>query len=419
LSRKLDDWLKHWLDYSSGWEAPERMRLWSGISAISAALQRKCYTFVKRQRLYPNIYVLLVGPPGVGKGNAMKVLRTWLREIDEIKVAPDSLTKRSFYSALETAKCSPELTDEFIGGGAENFFAKTHCSLTAFIEELGVFLHPGDHDFIWALCHVYDTPPKLHHKTEHSGENKIEDVYFSMLSACTPKALKDIFTDQALELGISARTMIIFSDEKIDVDIFGAPANWGSLEKDLQHDLRRISRIHGEYQFDEEAAAELVAWAKTGFHPAPKDARFEHYNARRFVQICKVCMCCAASKRQDPVILIEDLFQVKTFLLEAERVMPQAVETVGANPYLIQQQMALRLVNKVWEAETRGVGEPELRRRLNTELDPRYTDSVIDGLEKARWMVTSGKTPDRIFYPRGKQKEGASKDPPNGEGNTG
>lgn len=405
MSRKLDDWLKHWLEFSSAWESPERMRLWAGISAISAVLQRKCWTYVKNQPLYPNLYVLLVGPPGVGKGNAMKVLRAWLRDVDNVNIAPDSLTQRSFYSELEAAHCDPELTDEFLGKSAEGFLNKGHCSLSAFIEELGVFLHPGDHDFIWALCHVYDCPPELHHKTQHAGENKAREIYYSMISACTPKALKDIFTEQALELGISARTMIIYSEEKIDVPIFGRPPGRGALEKDLKYDLRRMARIKGEYQFDEEAARELVAWSKTGFHPAPKDLRFEHYNTRRFVQLVKTCMCCAASKRQDPVILPEDLFQAKTFMLEAERVMPQAVQTVGANPYLVQQQTAIRLVNRIWQAETRGVTEAEIRQRLNTELDPRYTDQFIDSLEKARWVSTSGKAPDRVFFPRGRTEE--------------
>jgi hypothetical protein len=345
----------------------------------------------------------------------MKDLRTWLRQIEELNIAPDSLTKRSFYSTLEGAKVGAELTDEFIGKGAEEYFAKSHHSLTAFIEELGVFLHPGDHEFVWVLCHVYDTPPILHHKTEHAGENLVHDVYFSMLSACTPKSLKDIFTEQALELGISARTMIIFSDEKIQVDIFGKVEGRGILESNLKHDLTRISRIQGEYQWETEAARELVDWVNAGMPPIPKDPRFEHYVSRRFTQFAKVCMCCAASKRQDPVVLPDDVFQAKTFLLDAERFMSEAVATVGANPYLVQQQNAIRLIHSVYSAEMRGVSESELRRRLSTDLDPRYTDYILNELERARWVVAVGKMPNRFFYPKGREPR---IDTANGQGNT-
>lgn len=403
MSRKLDDWLKHWLEYSSAWESPERMRLWAGVSAISAAMQRKCWTFVKGQRLYPNMYVLLVGPPGVGKGNAMRVLPEWMREIDTIQLAPDGLTRRSFFSALEAAKVMPEILLE--GGRAETELLGVHHSLTAFIEELGVFLHAGDNDFIYVLCHVYDTPIQFHYKTEHAGENFIESVWFSMLSAVTEKGLKDIFTDQALEMGISARTMIIFSDEKIKVDIFGVPPHREELEKDLKYDLRRIHRVQGEYQFAEDAAAELVDWADKGFPPVPRDPRFEHYNTRRFVQFVKLCMICAAAKRQDPVILKEDVFQAKTFLLDAERVMPQAVITLGANPYLELQQRAIKYINHVYTQQTRGTTEGELRRALTSELDPRYSDMILDELDKAKWISSFGKVPNRTFFPRGKEPE--------------
>ncbi len=377
------------------------MRLWSGIAAISAALQRKTYTYVKAQRCYPNTYILLIGPPGVGKGNAMKELSAWLRDIKGLFISPDGLTRRSFFSALEAAVCS---TGDFTDGADAIAALKTgqHHSMTAFIEELGVFLHAGDNDFIYFLCHVYDAPPRFHYKTETAGENFIENAWFSMLSAATAKGLKDIFTDQALELGISARTMIIFSDEKIDVPIFGKPESRDVLRKELQYDLNRIATIIGEYQFTEEAAEKLVAWSKTGFAPIPKDPRFVHYVSRRFVQIVKLCMICAASKRQEPVILPEDLFQAKTFILEAERVMPGAVAAIGANPYLAQQQLAIKLITQKYEIQMKGTKEAELRQKLSADLDPRYGDMILDDLMKARWIETLGKSPNRVFFPRGK-----------------
>jgi hypothetical protein len=376
------------------------MRLWAGISAISATLQRRVWTHVKAQKLYANTYVLLCGPPGVGKGNAMKILTPWLREIEQLHIAPDGLTRRSFYSALENSPVNDYNFEE--GAKAEDVVGQRHFSMTAFIEELGVFMQPGDNQFVYALCHVYDTPLQLHYKTEHAGENFIENAWFSMLSAVTPKGLKDIFTDQALELGISARTVIIYSDEKIKVDIFGVPDRREQLEKELRFDLNRMTQIQGAYNFSEEAAEQLVAWSETGFSPIPKDPRFEHYNTRRFVQIVKLCMICAAAKRQDTVILPDDIAQAKTFILEAEQVMSGAVQTLGANPYLSQQQLAIRLVNIRWQTQMKGTSEAELRQKIGADMDPRYSDMLLADLEKAAWLDCTGKSPFRIFYPRGK-----------------
>lgn len=391
--RKCDNWLKSWLEYSSSWESPERFRLWSGIAAISAVTQRRLFTYVKGQQLFPNTYILLIGSPGSGKGNAMKYLAQWLKDFDGefFRMAPDGLTKRAFYMTLEGAKVMP-------GGDPNN---EQH-SLTAFIEELGVFLHPGDNDFVYALCHVYDCPKKFHYKTASAGENFANNACFTMLSACTPKALRDIYTEDAMELGISARTIIVYADDKIEVPIFGKPENHDKLAKDLKYDLARMLETEGEYQFDEEAAQALVDWAATDFAPKPKDSRFEHYNSRRFVQIVKLCMICALSKRDDPIILIEDFNQARDMLLECERYMPKAIETLGANPLLMQRNASMLLINENFRKLNAPTHEHDLRRLMERDVPIQFHDEMLDQLEKGKWVSVIGSKPDRLFYPRGK-----------------
>ncbi len=393
--RKCDDWLKSWMEFSAGWEAPERFRLWSGIAAVSAMCQRKVFTYVKGQRLHANTYILLIGSPGSGKGNAMKYLAQWLKLMkgDLFNMAPDGITQRAFYMVLEDSSSIP--------GGDVNY--EQH-SLSAFIEELGVFLPPGDNKFTYALCHIYDCPQKFEYKTAHAGENSAVNASFSMLSACTPKALRDIFTEDAMELGISARTIIIFADERVEVPIFGRREERDRLEKDLKYDLLRMLHVVGDYQFEDEAASALVAWSKEGFKPVPKDPRFEHYNSRRFVQVVKLCMIFALSRRDDPVILLEDFNDVKTILLEAERFMPRAIETLGANPLLAQQQAALRHINEVFARLKRGTQEHELISVLSRDVSPHLIESLIDAISNAKWVTASGTHPNRLFFPRGKEK---------------
>jgi len=399
--RKCDNWLKSWLEYSSAWEAPERFRLWSGIAAISAVMQRKLFTFVKGQRLYANTYILLIGAPGSGKGNAMKYLAEWLKDLDGelFRIAPDGITKRAFYISLEGAKQLP--------GG--DLSLEQH-SMTAFVEELGVFLQPGDNDFIYSLCRVFDCPSKFHYKTAHAGENFAVNASFSMLSACTPKALKDIFTSDAMELGISARTMIIFADDKVDIEIFGKRTSDEKLEKDLKYDLTRMLNITGEYTFDDEAAKALISWSRTNFGPQPKDPRFEHYNSRRFIEIIKLIMIFSLSKRDEPIILIDEVNEVKSIILEAERYMPRAIETLGANPLLAQQQQAIELINLTWVSFNKATEESDLYSSLSRDTPPYLMKDLLDSISNAKWVNVIGTPPNRRFLPRGKKTEEKEKD---------
>jgi hypothetical protein len=393
VSRKLPDWIGAWLEYSANIESPARFRLWAAISTLSAALERRIFTQVKGQFLFPNTYIILVGPPGSGKGNAIKELRAMLDENSSVTIAPDGLTKQSFYEVLEGAAKSDT---------AENAL-EVHSPLYAYIEELGVFLQPGDSDFIYTLCHVFDCPPKFHYKTKTAGENFVERACFGFVAGATPKALRDIFTEQAMELGISARTMLIFADDKVNVEVFGVPKKNEKLQKDLKHDLFEITGLRGEYTFAEDAAEEVVKWHGENMKPPPSDPRFEHYNARRFIQFVKLCMIVAVSKRSDPIISLSDVEVARKILLEAEKFMPQAIVSLGANPMLMQQQTAIKFINGLFEKTNAGVKEFMLRRRLTIETNPAYVDVILDQLEHAKWVTTVGKAPNRTFYPRGKE----------------
>jgi len=392
--RELQDWIAAWLDYSSGIESPLIYRAWAAIATLSGVMQRKAWVRVKGQKLFPNMYVLLVGDPGLGKGNAMKELRLWCADLKNLHTAPDGLTKRSFYEVLEGAivenPTNPLVHD---------------CALFAFVEELGVFLHAGDHDFVYTLCHVYDTPPTFWYKTFGSGENHMENVCFGFVAGVTPKALKDIFSEQAMEMGISARTILIFSDERIKVPIFGNATANENLGKALRHDLGQISGLRGEYIFEDEAAESLVAWTNDDMPPIPQDPRFNHYNARRFVQFVKLCMVTASARRDDLVILNTDVAAAKMVLLEAERFMPRAIESLGANPLLFQQQTAIKYINFIYLTRKKSCSEAELRRRLSVEVHPTYVDVLIDQLAHARWVSVLGDKPDRMFLPRGREEK--------------
>jgi hypothetical protein len=388
------NWIGSWLEYSAKVESPLLFRTWAGIATLSAALGRRCYTRVKGQVLFPNLYVILVGPPGSGKGNAMKELRYWFEHIDNVHIAPDGLTKRSFYDVLESSHvANPEHPLAF------------ECSLMAYIEELGVFLHAGDNDFIYEICHAYDCPPQFKYKTHGAGENHMERVSFGLVAGVTPRALKEIFSEHAMELGISARTILVFASESVPVDIFGANPRSEQLAKDLQSDLRDISSLRGEYFFDDDAAEEVVSWVTAGQPPVPQDPRFSHYNVRRFVQFIKLCMICAAAKRNELVILQPDVHEAKTVLLEAERYMPRAIESLGANPLLYQQQLAIQYINLKLKIEHSATSEEELRRRLSVDVHPAYMDTLIDQLASARWVECIGEKPNRKFLPRGQREK--------------
>ena len=59
--RRLEDWLTSYLEYTSEQESPQLFHLWVGMNVIASTLERRVWVDRGYYRLYPNLYVCLVG----------------------------------------------------------------------------------------------------------------------------------------------------------------------------------------------------------------------------------------------------------------------------------------------------------------------------------------------------------------------
>src|SRR5688572_20618371 len=87
------NWLKAYLLYTNDILSPESFNLWTGISVIASALQRKTFIPVNQFLCYPNAYVVLMGPPGTMKSTSMRAGRELLSTVPKIFMATDSTTR--------------------------------------------------------------------------------------------------------------------------------------------------------------------------------------------------------------------------------------------------------------------------------------------------------------------------------------
>ena len=73
-----------WLAYTDGLSSPNNFINWGYIYTISACLQRRVWIGDNDSQLFPNINVILVGEPGVGKGLVIKavtsLVKHWYRK---------------------------------------------------------------------------------------------------------------------------------------------------------------------------------------------------------------------------------------------------------------------------------------------------------------------------------------------------
>ena len=63
--------IEKWRYFLKDLESPDLFIDWGFYSMISTALQRRVWLFPDTFTLYPNLFVLLVGPPAAGKSRVI------------------------------------------------------------------------------------------------------------------------------------------------------------------------------------------------------------------------------------------------------------------------------------------------------------------------------------------------------------
>ena len=400
MSRILPDFLDAFMDWTDGSLSPPRFRRWAGLSTISAALKRSVHTRIVRKTQYPNLYVILVGQPGSGKGVAMRFQKDLLVATKTIKMTPAAVTKRSFIKAVEGSK---DRTTNIVTG-----LTTDCCAITGCIDELGTFLQENDMPFMEVLADLYDNPDVWDYSTQHVGEHHLENTTFNLIAGTQPRYIGRAFTQDALEMGFPARLIMVYDDPVGRVaSLFSEDsleAEKLEMEEKLGHDLNQITLMNGEYVWDSAARDELEAWYQRDLHPIPADSRFEHYNTRRLAHITKLTMLVSSSRSSDLIMTLEDLRRAKEILLDAEAFMPRAISRMGANPirqYMINAVKVIGLYcNDPGNDKKKGMPEHRLRAIMGQDIEPRYMLLTISELIAQKAIKSVGEEPNRFFWPR-------------------
>src|SRR5512142_899149 len=72
IERKCDDWLTKYVEYTEDFEPPAAYQRWMGVLTLAVAAGHRVWLQEANIKVWPNLYVVLVGPSGIGKGQAMR-----------------------------------------------------------------------------------------------------------------------------------------------------------------------------------------------------------------------------------------------------------------------------------------------------------------------------------------------------------
>lgn len=321
------DFITDFLNYTADLQSPKIYRLWSAICAIAGALERRIWTDNQNRPAYPNLYVLLVGAPGVGKTNSINLVENLWRSTKELHIAPHNTTKASLIDRLEDSKRIVLVKPDF---------PVDYTCLLVVVDELNVLIPAYDSAYLGTISRIWDNPD-FHEEARRTGqktETKIDKPTLNILTGVQPEFLGSIIPTEAWGQGAMARFIMIYSNEVINTDIWGAYRNphTDPAFAALKEKFKPMLRLWGQCQWHPAAADTLSDWARDGCPPVPHHVRLEHWNRRRAQMVMKLSMISAVSRTMTTVVEPGDLARAFEWLMEVEAHIPSVFHAMATGP---------------------------------------------------------------------------------------
>lgn len=378
-----------YLEYTKETESPYIYHRWCAIAGLGAILGRNFHLQHGGNRIYPNIYTMLVGQPGARKTTAIRSIRKLCIASGYENIAADKTTKEKFLMDLQGGQENNAETGRYSGGrtydtataqnlwgpATDNDGTPREVFITA--DEFNDFTGQNNVDFFRLLGVLWDYEGVYKSRIKNGVSVAIPEPTVSILAGITPQDFALTFPAEAMGIGFLSRLLLI-QGEKSARKYTIPPTPSKELRDELINFLKKIQQqIRGEAKITPEALEILHKiyheWQDL------QDVRFRNYSTRRFTQLLRIVLICAASKELVE-IKAEEVIEANTYLSAAEVEMPSALGQFGKGKHSAIADKLMTLLNTA----IKPLGFKELWAEVHKDLDKAADMAVIvQGLEQA------------------------------------
>jgi len=384
VSRRLPHFIDSFIKFMANKGSPTLYTKWTAIFVISAACERRVWMTTTKGILYPNQYIVLVGPAGIGKSVctnfAYDLLNSLRTPETEFHIAPTSVTKASLIDALEHAErrlVRPTHVPPVV----------TFNSLAIIPNELGVFLPSWESDFMNVMTDLWDCKRYSETRRTKNLSISINAPQLNMLSATTPAYLNGLLPEGAWEQGFMSRTLLAYSGEVIYGNLFGGVTLDEKLWEDLTHDIRSIYKLFGELTITEEAQEALNAWARSGGAPTPDHPKLMSYNSRRAAHLLKLCMVAAVASDNELIVTLDHFVEALDWLTELETFIPDIFKSMRTGGSAVAIEECWHFCYNEFIRKKKPVPEPLIYGFLQERVPVHSIEPIIDVMIKAKIII--------------------------------
>lgn len=378
-----ESWIEDLIAENQSVETPESWIYWSLMFCISSAAAN-AYTLrtLKGNLLYyPNLYIILMGESGLGKGYPVNLAKRLLQEANITRVIAgrssiQAIIKEGATTRSENGK--PLITDSRM--------AVVNGELSTAIIQ--------DPDSLTILTDLYDRSynPNWTNMLKGDGHEKLKEPYITCLFGSSPAHFYDSIPQPNIEGGYIGRNLVIYEERRSkDVDLLDSEAE--SIDED-----RFTNVIVPKF------VPHLIKIAANKVRLIPSEAARHVFNSWRhewrntqaqyndrtgFVNrvpdhVLKVAMCLCLSRYElDGVINEKDISEAIQKITSLIYASEKAASGGGLDPLA---QQTKRIMDYLIAAPENFLLRRELLVRGYGNYDTMVLDKIIDTLMEMKWV---------------------------------
>ncbi len=349
-------------------ESPENYLFWTGLFTLAAVVRK--HVKIPKEYLggwecYPNIYLVLVGPPGVArKSTTQDFGDSIIRQIPNLPTSPTFVTQASLMTEMVESKDG---------------------SIYICVGELASLIQKSKTEMFEFLTDGYDTRKPISGRTIYRGAETVEMPCINLFACTQPSWIQENMPASVISGGFARRTIFVYEDSPRQYQMYYnriiktfPPGYFGDLEKKLIADLDHIATLEGEFEIDEEALKFMEEWYQQEARKIRNvDPRIQGYWGNRHVHAHKIAMLLHLAWSDELILHREDFVQAIHFLESIEKKLLQVFSHIGKNTYSVDIDSIrefIRVKKKVEQAE--------VHRNFQSAAQPRILDELIGALVK-------------------------------------
>lgn len=351
-------------------EAPQSYFYWALLAAISAVIKDRVWLdrfLFRRFKLYPNIYVILIGPSGIKKGVPIWMCDELVRGVNNTRIIAGRTTIPGVISDLSKIYTR------------ENAEPIKDASALLLASEFASFIIEDPKEALTILTDLYDRQYRNNYDYKLKSEPlALKNVCLTMLAASNETHLRDAMPANAHSGGFLARTFLIVEKKKKKSNPLTRSTE-NQLDLDIIiKELARKSKLTGPFSYTTASMELYEHWYAKNDEKIGKDVTGTEN--RLGDSILKTAMLISLARRDTLILEEEDMEDAinscSGFIRSANQT------TMGQGKSEIAPQVAL-VIKLLYETEGFRLSRRKILRQLYGDVDALTFDRVADTLEKA------------------------------------